>query len=174
MLKEPCQGGGTADTVDSKSAAFGRESSNLSPGTKTCIECEKDYPATRDFFQARNRRGRQGFKPRCKPCQKTWTDNYLARVEAEKAEVGADKVVHYLPAEPFREWIKSRMAFYYAQSYFEIGAGASEFSRRSGMSKRRINEVLKRSEQVTVELVDRVLIAEGSTMLWELYPELYE
>lgn len=170
MLKDTSQGGGTADTVDSKSAAFGRESSNLSPGTKTCLQCKEDLPRSAEYFYTRNRRGKQEFAPRCRPCNREFNLQYQRKVRD-----GTQEPTVKLPIGPFREWILGRMAYYKkAHSHFDIGDGGAEFSRRSGLSERRVNEITKRGKYVTLDLVDRALVMEGSAMLWELYPELYE
>lgn len=142
--------------------------SDYTPKTKPCLGCKKVLPFTSEFFPTHTRRGVDGLRPRCRPCHREFQAQY--RVKSGETRERMDRV----PAGPFREWILRRADFYNRLLPYNNGAGAAELARRSGLSERRINEVLKRSKFVRVDIVDRALVNEGSTMLWEIYPELYE
>lgn len=136
-----------------------RVGSSPTPGTKVCLGCKKEQPL--DNFAPRRRAGRASqVVARCRPCDKAWRAEYERRRKAGELEPN-----RYLPVEPFRRFLEQRVAFYGTQG---------ETALRMGMSDRRLHEVLFQSSRVTLDLVDRALIHEGSKMLWEVYPELYE
>ena len=71
-----------------------------------------------------------------------------------------------MPAGPFREWMARQIPGRYAT--------IRHFSEQCDIPERRVNEILSgRSKRSSVDLVDRVLVADGQIMLIDLYPELY-
>jgi hypothetical protein len=69
-------------------------------------------------------------------------------------------------AEPFAQWLE-------ALSH-EV-EGTQELAFRTGLLERTIRRILTREfKSVSMDLIDRALLNEGSTCLWELYPSLYE
>ena len=150
MLRESGRGGGTADTSGSNPDAAGREGSTPSPGMKTCTMCKRDLPM--DKFRRRNRRGRQERRERCGDCES----------ELERAYRNGQRRIAYLDADPFYEWLVALKGKY----------GTMEAARRCGISDRHVRRaVAGEHSRVTLDLVDRALVNEGSTMLWELYPD---
>lgn len=72
-----------------------------------------------------------------------------------------------VPGGPFRDWLYRRMEIHQCS--------AAELEARFGMKKREIYQFLgKAPKTVPLEIVDRLLTHEDDTMLWELYPGLYE
>ena len=77
-----------------------------------------------------------------------------------------EKHVTFVPAGPFVLWVKRRQYAY---------ESLSKFCATCELQERRVYDLLKgKSKRVSVDRVDTALVRDGTTMLWELYPELYE
>jgi hypothetical protein len=73
----------------------------------------------------------------------------------------------WLPREPFIEWVE-----HVRPHYPELTDDA--FGEMLGFTARSLRRVMQESTNgVTVELVDRALTLEGSTELWQLYPDRF-
>jgi hypothetical protein len=75
------------------------------------------------------------------------------------------EVVPMLPIGPFREWLVGRLDAYGSVDRLAVVLGASE---------RRLRVWLRAGSRVSLDSVDRALTREGSALLGELYPELFE
>ena len=139
--------------------------SKVAEETKACSKCGEVKPKNYDNFGLLHRRGKDGFQPRCKPCTKQdRKDKYARDVRIARGE--EDKRVQLLPARPFVLWIKRRQYAY---------DSLSKFCKTCGLQERRVYDLLKgKSQRVSLDRVDTALVRDGTTMLWELYPELYE
>lgn len=73
-----------------------------------------------------------------------------------------------LPAKPFALWLRET-------AEMEDGSPTGEWCRQVRIDQSAARRLV-RGEQthVHIDTVDRTLIEEGSTFLWDLYPELYE
>ena len=102
---------------------------------------------------------------RCKDCQREIDRKKRAKQKAiDNGELEAE--INFVPAEPFRQWVRGRLEHY---------ESLREFCEVCGLQERRIYELLnKNQKRVLIENVDQALVNDGSAMLWELYPELYE
>lgn len=87
-------------------------------------------------------------------------------------------------AAPFREWLEERRRVFLSESrqdanghvitWREGGPVPPWFSAYVGVADRHLYRILKgEMKRVRIDIVDQALVHEGSTMLWELYPELY-
>lgn len=72
-------------------------------------------------------------------------------------------------AEPFAVWLERKHRLWLVQ-----GGTNDDFARKVGLNIRGVERYLRR-EYATVRwaFVDKILVNEGSTDLWELYPDLY-
>ena len=110
------------------------------------------------------RKGADQLAHICKDCRNKQDRKRKALEKKSKTE--KNKSVSRLPVEPFVLWLKETIPRYGNQE---------EFCATAEIGTRRVNELLSgRQTRVSLELVDRALTREGSSMLWELYPELYE
>lgn len=139
--------------------------SKVAQETKVCAKCGKKKPKNLDNFGILVRRGKQGFQGRCKPCTKEdRKEKYAQSLRIERGE--EEKRVTFVPAAPFALWIKRRQYAY---------ESLSQFCRTCELQERRVYDLIKgNSHRVSVDRVDTALVRDGTTMLWELYPELYE
>ena len=139
--------------------------SKVAQETKVCAKCGKKKPKNLDNFGILVRRGKQGFQGRCKPCTKEdRKEKYAQSLRVERGE--EEKRVTFVPAAPFALWIKRRQYAY---------ESLSQFCRTCELQERRVYDLIKgNSHRVSVDRVDTALVRDGTTMLWKLYPELYE
>lgn len=80
--------------------------------------------------------------------------------------MGRVRAIYRLPVEPFAEWLENKIS---------RNMTIDELERMTGMDSTHIGKFLhRRYKTVTLDQVDKVLCAEGSTHLRELYPEIYE
>ena len=84
--------------------------------TKVCTKCEKEKPATREFFH-KQKDGRHGFRPDCKVCVRSRT----RRWRVENKEKIAEKKKRY------REENKEKIAEYNKQYYEENREKLAEY-----------------------------------------------
>lgn len=120
---------------------------------KRCTWCRQTKPLS-DYYQ---RKDRPGARSRCRAC-----DAKIAKGRAEHFDPDNPP----LPCGPFVRWL---------QELIEEQEGVKEVAMWTGLSQRRIYTLIQgQQKNVTMDLVDRALVAEGSTHLSELYPELYE
>lgn len=71
-----------------------------------------------------------------------------------------------LPVEPMIHWIETKLNNGYQ-------GNASLLAVKCGVDERVIRRLREEQELVGEDLVDRMLVEEGSTDLWEVYPHLY-
>lgn len=161
--------------------AFGRESSNLSPGTKTCTKCQRDLPL--DSFPPNSARD-PSPRPQCRECAAARSREYrrknrdavrekekarnalrkLSRADARVAQIDGpfrETAHERIDAGPFQEWVGGRLAR--GESYEVLALG-------SGVSPRSLRRAHREQVQVSLSLVDRVLMA-NDCMLWEVYDD---
>lgn len=113
--------------------------------TKKCSRCEKNKPLV--DFPARNGAA-DGRRGQCKSCY------YRQRKRGEGIYGGGR-----LPIGPFRDWLNERLEHY---GSLEVLAQAT------GVDPRQIRRCLHESQKVSLDLLDKALISEGSTPLWAL------
>jgi hypothetical protein len=132
--------------------------------TKVCRACGKRRSAK--FFYKRRRADRKDqLAARCKDCQRE-EDRKKREIAKAIKDGELEPEINFVPAQPFREWVQGRLHHY---------ESLREFCEVCGLQERRIYELLnKNQKRVLVENVDQALVRDGSAMLWELYPELYE
>lgn len=70
-----------------------------------------------------------------------------------------------VPVGPFRDWLADRVRL--------DEDGATARCEALGIGLRGARRVLDDAQTVTVDLVDRVLLEDGTTTLQDLYPALY-
>lgn len=132
--------------------------------TKVCSGCGRRRLAK--FFHKRNRADRKDqLAARCRDCSR---ESERKRREREKAIARGEleRELTFVPAEPFRAWVRSRLDKY---------ESLREFCEVCGLQERRVYDLLNKDQKrVLIENVDQALVNDGSAMLWELYPELYE
>jgi hypothetical protein len=139
--------------------------SKVAQEMKVCAKCGKKKPKNLDNFGPLVRRGKEGFQGRCKPCTVEDRKEKYAR-DLRVANGEEEKRVTFVPAAPFALWIKRRQYAY---------ESLSQFCRTCELQERRVYDLIKgNSKRVSVDRVDTALVRDGTTMLWELYPELYE
>lgn len=118
--------------------------------------CKRDLPIT-DYY-LRRRRGKVEHRARCRSCENRI--DYDRRAALKRGE--AEPTI-FFPVEPFRDWLALAV-----QRHGSRLRAATE----TGMSERRLRAILGGEQRrVTLDVVDRALANEGSTMLWELYPD---
>lgn len=72
-----------------------------------------------------------------------------------------------LPVEPLKQWFESKLDNGYMQNQVLLAI-------RCGIDARAIHRIINLEyESVSEDFVDHALLSEGSTYLWEIYPELY-
>ena len=72
-----------------------------------------------------------------------------------------------LPIEPLAHWFEKKLSNGYKGE-------PGRLALRCGINERALSRILNgEQDQVTEDFVDKVLMAEGSTHLWEVYPHLY-
>lgn len=110
---------------------------------KTCSCCKESKPVAEFYRRGNGRRGQ------CIACMRS------RHGSTSKTVAGGGR----LPVGPFRRWMEERLDYY----------GSLELlSKATGMSDRQVRRVLRESEMVALDTVDRALINEGSTPLWAL------
>ena len=100
----------------------------------------------------------------------------LPSLEVKKSTYRRDATCQLLEIGPFQEWIEKRLEVYDSIDTF---ATLVETSPRSVHRWRKGREIDKMGKERTINkiplnTVDIAITREGSTNLWELYPELYE
>jgi hypothetical protein len=137
--------------------------------TKRCTRCRKTLPRDEQHFHVdyRNPDGTpHRFKSQCKDCARisgrAARKRHKARMARLTSPVDLEAGV-MLNIDPFRAWLR-RLVLLYGQ-----GLAAEKV----GVAERVLHRWLHESRSVHIDNVDRALIREGSTDLWELYPELY-
>ena len=100
----------------------------------------------------------------------------LPLVQVKKSTYRRDSKSQLLEIEPFQEWIEKRLPAYDSIDTFAM---LVETSARTVHRWRTGREVDKRGKEriinkIPLNTVDIAITREGSTNLWELYPELYE
>lgn len=87
-----------------------------------------------------------------------------------------------LKLKPFQDWLTERRERYGGIGDLSEVVGIPErqlytlitgFEMVSGKRRRDGKSCMRPKLSVSIDVVDRALIREGSTSLWELYPELY-
>lgn len=74
-----------------------------------------------------------------------------------------------VPVEPFAAWIERKH-----RQWLKLGGTSEGFATCVGLNERAVERYMRREYRtVRWSLVDQVLVNEGSTDLWELYPDLY-
>ena len=117
--------------------------------TRTCKACKQTKPWT-EFHMQEDRP-----KTQCKPC-------YNATRRVTRAGESREMV----PVGPFCAWIKHTMR--------RNGWDRSDFAWQAGCNERSVFRwTTGETERINIGIVDSVLVREGSTMLIDLYPELY-
>lgn len=117
--------------------------------TKTCSGCKSTQPI--DQFN-RRRESRDGRRGQCKRCM-----NSRAKAPTvEEQPAGGGK----LPVGPFRAWLEGRLAYY--------GDSTELLGIVTGLGDRQIRRILRENKTISLDLVDRALIKEGTTPLWAL------
>jgi hypothetical protein len=147
-----------------------------------CHRCKRMYPI--DEFQVTVRgwvdNSGQHRAAYCTRCMRERSSDRQAAMSRGDLLFGPKP---YLPAEPFREWLKERERIYTA-AYPESLEGARKgslprgFAEYVGVPSRRLwglryGDNGQQQESVALDLVERALMHEGSTDLWQLYPHLY-
>lgn len=132
--------------------------------TKVCSGCGRRRLAK--FFGPRNRSDRKDqLSARCRDCTRK-EDRRRREKQKAIARGELEPEINFVPAEPFREWVRGRIEKY---------GSLREFCEVCDLQERRVYDLLnKNQKRVLVENVDKALVNDGSAMLWELYPELYE
>lgn len=135
---------------------------------KVCNKCKKRRAAK--FFKPYKRKDRKDdLSARCRDCiREDNRERWIARKQLQKdiEEGRALPAVSRLPADPFREWLTRDALPRYAS--------IREFCEATGLQERRVFDVVKgRQKNVSLDYVDKAVTRDGSTFLWELYPELY-
>ena len=134
---------------------------------KRCNKCGRNRLAK--FYDSRLREDRHDMlAARCRDCVR---EDWRLKREEEARHKRAVKrglelpKVNRLPIKPFQSWVEDRLTKY---------ESITEFCEATEMHERRVYDLLRgRQNTVELETVDRALTREGSTMLWELYPDLY-
>lgn len=135
---------------------------------KHCSRCRRILPATTEFFFAdyHNPDGTvKRWKSACKDCTRARARkrHHHNRVRpAPSTPVDREKDV-WLDIRPFRAWLNRMIELY------DMGGAA----RRIGVHDRAVYRWLREGQQVHIDVVDRCLVTEGDTDLWQLYPDLY-
>lgn len=88
------------------------------------------------------------------------------QVRDKRADVYGEDPQVRLPAAPFVAWLERKLS-----SYESIEALARECGVNSRVFRR---YTTGEQQRITLDVADRILTNEGSTHLWELWPELYE
>lgn len=119
---------------------------------KRCSACEQVLPVAKFNKRKDSRDGRLG---RCMEC---------CYKQAEK--VGNSTTGGRIPVKPFRKWLEEKLRFY------EGSTGMLALA--TGLDERQIYRVLhNETKMVALDVVDKALVTEGSTFLWELgYKEI--
>lgn len=121
------------------------------------------------FYTKRVRPGRKDqLAARCKDCVTKGNRERWERRKRERELIKSGEIlppVARLPVGPFKAWCAQRV-----EKYDSI----ADFCQVTEMNERRVYDLMNdRQKTVTLEVVDRALTREGSTFLWELYPDLY-
>lgn len=164
----------TEDERDALGAILRGE--RLRPLVHVCASCgmEKHYTEFARHGNAgggwRDHRGKRR-RSWCRSCQRLRDqERYAGRTPKApkgKCRLGPDRM---LSSEPFAQWLERKCARY----RLEHGEGKDAFANTLTISSRRLETYLRREQEtVGLRVVDRVLTHEGSTCLFELYPELY-
>ena len=114
-------------------------------GTTQCSKCD-EVKALCDF--PRRSSAKDGRRGQCKDC-------YYQRRRRGGGIHGGGR----LPIGPFRDWLNERLGYYGTP---EMLAHAVK------LDPRQVRRCLFESTRVSLDVVDRALIAEGSTPLWAL------
>lgn len=117
--------------------------------TKTCSKCKRTMPHSE--FRKR-KESRDGLRGQCRDC-------YRGKRKPKTDTAGAPGGGR-LPIEPFRKWLTWKLEYY--ESNMRL------LSEATGISERALWRCFNESQTVTLDLVDRALITEGSTPLWAL------
>jgi hypothetical protein len=76
-----------------------------------------------------------------------------------------------VPREPLVAWMQERVRHYENIQKFALACGVSErWLRRLLNGYEMSNGKVRPVDYVSLDKVDEILINEGSTMLWEIYP----
>lgn len=77
-----------------------------------------------------------------------------------------------LPVEPFREWLTTVVARYGSVESAEGALGLPARTIRRFVAPKGKYEVTQ--THVSLDIVDRAITHEGSTFLWDVYPDWYD
>lgn len=135
--------------------------------TKFCTGCNRTLPRDEEHFPVdyRNQDGTvRRWKSRCKECGRAAARGQRQRHRLRIAN-SPDPVDHerdvWLDVAPFRDWLRRLVAFY----------GKAGTAERIDTSERILHRWLHESQMVHIDHVDRALLRDGNTDLWELYGE---
>jgi len=93
-----------------------------------------------------------GRRGQCKRCMSART----TPAEVDLQPAGGGK----LPVGPFRQWLTERLAYY--------GNSTDLLGMVTGLGDRQVRRILNENKTVSLDIVDRALIKEGTTPLWAL------
>lgn len=139
--------------------------------------------ARHNEYQKRRRRENSLWRSRRQEYERIYKEAQRRRagvrerpyVTASRAPDVAQRDNVHLPREPFVRWLEKLQPRYESIGVFAEALGLDESLLRRvlrGWGVRRGERVPK--PYVSLDTVDRALTSEGSTLLWELYPALYE
>lgn len=86
----------------------------------------------------------------------------VARLRYPPSEVAKKEA---LPIEPIHEWVKRKAKIF----------GNLELAKLCGVNERVVTRILRKEySEINFSTVDEMLTNEGSTFIWDLYPQEYE
>lgn len=119
-----------------------------------CRVCKRARPD--DHYRVRTRA--DGTTKRDVTCRACVSERRKRQYNDRPKDSGMER----LPAGPFRDWLLKRL---------EVYGSTGQLAAACGLIERRVYGVLSgRQEFVSLDVVDRALVHEGSTHLDELYP----
>lgn len=146
--------------------------------THVCCGCKRDQSAL--AFRHCSPKEHGGWydtegvrrRPCCRTClsarARRYRHNELARSEGGQLLAGKG----YLPVEPFRDWVLRKRTIYRV-THPPRNQRDHGLSAYLGIENRRLWDIIEgHTQEVSVDIVERALLHEGSTMLWELYGDL--
>ena len=141
----------------------------------------KPYGARRDKMTKKQRRARrrelyqeqikdEKFRAELRERQRIYAEAKRREQGIEPRNFAEKTLPGYgdlLPYEPLKEWIEAKLGNGYMGS-------VPDLAMRCGVDESQINRVLRgEHERISEDFVDKILIAEGSTYLGAVYPDLY-
>ncbi len=139
-----------------------------------CRPCENAYRIELGInaraaraYRERKKREDPDFMQRCRDIRRM---DYAMKAHAEgRSYTPIVRAVEHerglrVPIGPFRDWLRERLPHHET---------LGELADAIASSERALYRWLYEHQNVIVDNVHRALVAEGSTELWELYPDLY-